>query len=71
MSSVCLTSIGLVFDVLGAALLFFRGFPVVINLGGADQSKEPGSLKMHPFAKIGFGLLVAVFIFQLMGTLWR
>jgi hypothetical protein len=71
MSSVCLTSIGLSLNILGAVLLFFFGFPTAIDLGGADQSKDPASVKTHYLAKIGLALLIAGFISQLLGTLWR
>ena len=71
MPSAYLTSIGLILDILGAVILFFFGFPIEIDLGGFNQSKEPGSVKTGRTARIGLGLLVAGFIFQLLGNLWR
>jgi hypothetical protein len=66
--STLLTIAGLVLDIIGGVLLFLFGFPTKIDFGGLDQSKEPPSIQTHPIAKIGLGLLIAGFAFQLLGT---
>lgn len=62
------SNIGLALDIIGATILFFRGFPVSIDMG-SRMGKDGPVVKTHWHAKAGFILLILGFIFQLVGNI--
>lgn len=76
MTAACINDIGLLLDIIGAILLFKFGLPASISREGHihliteqvdEEEKKKGKL-YDKWGKIGLGLLVIGFIFQLISN---
>lgn len=62
------SNIGLALDIIGVTILYYRGFPVSIDMGSRMGEGGP-VVKTHWHAKVGFILLIVGFVLQLVGNI--
>lgn len=62
--------IGLILNLFSALLLFFYGFPIVIDCGSFDKNEKAGGVQHSWLAKAAIVLLISGFFLQLIGILY-